>query len=102
MIQGMPSHSKSRDLESLPCLWFLIFHTPDLNPGTADIVIDLNHPVEGAMLGLMKIAVAARLLDHCLHMTIHLNLHKQNAIVVEDAAPLLRVRVLQNDQDRPT
>ncbi|KAL8890779.1 MAG: hypothetical protein Q9205_002460 [Flavoplaca limonia] len=70
--------------------------------GTADIVIDLNHPVEGAMLGLMKIAVAARLLDHCLHMTIHLDLHKQNAIVVEDAAPLLRVRVLQNDQDRPT
>ena len=76
--------------------------TPDLNPGTADIVIDLNHPVEGAMVGLMKIAVAAQLLDHCLHMTIHLNLHKQKAIVVEDAAPLLRVRVLQKDQDRPT
>ncbi|KAL8900980.1 MAG: hypothetical protein Q9192_000803 [Flavoplaca navasiana] len=76
--------------------------TPDLNLGNADIVIDLHHPVEGAMLGLMKIAVAARLLDRCLHKTIHLNLHKQNAVVVEDAAPLLHVRVLQNDQDRPT
>lgn len=76
--------------------------TPDLNPGTADIVIDLHHPVEGAMLGLMKIDAAARLLDHCLHKTTHLNLHRQNVVVIEDAAPLLRVRVLRNDQDRPT
>ena len=61
----------------------------------------LYRPVEEAMLGLMKTAVAGPLLDQCLHMTTHRGLHGRN-IVIADVARLLLGHGLQSDQDRPT
>ncbi|KAL8651771.1 MAG: hypothetical protein Q9226_004558 [Calogaya cf. arnoldii] len=47
----------------------------DLYPDTAGTLSDLYHPAEEATPGLMKPVVATPLLDQCLHMTIHRDLH---------------------------
>lgn len=75
--------------------------TLDLHPDTAGTVNDLYHPVEEATPGLTKTAVAAPLLDQCLHKTTHRDLHRRN-VVIADVAPLLLGLGLRSDQDHPT
>ncbi|KAI4229222.1 MAG: hypothetical protein L6R36_001071 [Xanthoria steineri] len=62
--------------------------TLHLRPDTVGTVNVLYRPVEEAMLGLMKTAVAGPLLDQCLHMSTHRDLHGRN-IVIADVARLL-------------
>lgn len=75
--------------------------TLDLHPDTAGTVNDLYHPVEEATPGLTKTAVAAPLLDQCLHKTTHRDLHGRN-VVIADVARLLLGLGLRSDQDHPT
>ncbi|KAI4100850.1 MAG: hypothetical protein LQ339_005353 [Xanthoria mediterranea] len=74
--------------------------TLHLRPDTVGTVNVLYRPVEEAMLGLMKTAVAGPLLDQCLHMSTHGDLHGRNFVIADRSrSPHLRRR--STDRDRP-